>query len=151
MEVLRSEVTLGLAQRASHGIKIRRPLQSFTSAALEQVLKDFSDSEQKALTALLAEELNVKEVLLGKEVALDTNITEELKLEGDTRELIRTIQDARKKAGLKPGEKITLTVGDEESKKLLEHPVQGYVICAKTSVKKWIYEPTAPLNVSHSG
>ena len=67
---------------------------------------------------LIKDELNVKEVifddkiLLG-EVDLDTEITPELKEEGDLRELVRGLQDLRKKAGLNPGQKIILRVQAE--------------------------------------
>ena len=68
---------------------------------------------------LIKDELNVKEVvfddkiLLG-EVDLDTKITPELKEEGELRDLIRGLQDLRKKSGLNPGQKIILRVQAEE-------------------------------------
>ncbi len=40
-------------------------------------------------------------------------ITPELKREGDVRELMRAIQDARKEMGLVPEDKIVLTVSEE--------------------------------------
>ena len=54
--------------------------------------------------------MNVKEIIfdkkIEKEIELDTIITPELKKEGQIREIIRQIQDMRKKAGLKPNQKV---------------------------------------------
>ncbi len=44
------------------------------------------------------------------EVALDTEITPELKQEGDARELTRAIQDLRKQKGLQPSDRVALTI-----------------------------------------
>ena len=58
---------------------------------------------------LIKDEVNVKEIVfnitLKDEVRLDTNIIPELREEGILRDLIREIQAARKKAGLKPKDK----------------------------------------------
>ena len=48
-------------------------------------------------------------------VALDTEITPALEAEGLTRDLIRVVQDARKKAGLHVSDRIELTLGVPES------------------------------------
>ena len=55
----------------------------------------------------MRDELNVKSVTFGAaEVLLDTVITEELKLEGLAREVVRAIQDRRKKLGLNVEDRI---------------------------------------------
>ena len=55
------------------------------------------------------------------DVALDTKITDELKSEGEVREIIRSIQEERKKALLNTGEKVDITIHtDETIKKLIE-------------------------------
>ena len=41
-------------------------------------------------------------------VALDTTLTDELRLEGAARDLVRVIQDARKEAGFEIADRITL-------------------------------------------
>lgn len=46
-------------------------------------------------------------------VELDTEITEDLKKEGQYRELLRAIQDIRKKKGLNPNDIITLIIGTD--------------------------------------
>ena len=45
---------------------------------------------------------------------LDTNITEELKAEGLAREIIRAIQDIRKKENLNPNDKIEIVVSTDD-------------------------------------
>ena len=47
-------------------------------------------------------------------ISIDTNITEELRAEGQYRELVRAIQDMRKKIGLTPSDVITLFVETNE-------------------------------------
>jgi isoleucyl-tRNA synthetase len=41
---------------------------------------------------------------------LDINITPELKVEGDYRELVRAVQDLRKAKGLTPSDPISITI-----------------------------------------
>jgi len=104
MQKVRNIVSLGLEARQKAGIKVRQPL-----ARLE--IKDFNLG--KEYVELIKDELNVKEVKQNKnlesEVSLDLNITEELKQEGDYRELVRALQDMRKKIGLTPSDVVALT------------------------------------------
>ena len=76
-------------KRSESNIKVRQPLQSITvNKKLSQDLKD-----------ILADEINVKEVITdtkSKEIALNIELTEELRKEGFIREFIRTIQSVRK-------------------------------------------------------
>jgi len=92
MEKIRDIITEALAQRAEAGIKVRQPLQK-----LEIKLK----IEDKLLK-LIKEEVNVKEVIFGKKLKLDTKITKELEREGRDREQIRNVNLLRKKCGLTP-------------------------------------------------
>lgn len=96
MRQIRSVVTQALAQRAEIGIKIRQPLASL----------QIKNKLEKDLLELIKDEVNVKKVTFGKAIKLDTKITKELKEEGMVREVIRHIQEMRKKAGLKPKDKI---------------------------------------------
>jgi isoleucyl-tRNA synthetase len=121
METVRSSVSLALEARMKAGVKIRQPL------ALLKIRGDKAARIQKnpALVDLIKDELNVKAVSFdestGWEVELDTNITPELKREGDIRELSRSIQDFRKTSGLTPSDKIALVVTtDAEGKALIE-------------------------------
>ena len=52
---------------------------------------------------------------------LDTKITPELKLEGNYRELVRAVQDMRKKIGLTPNDVISLVIETNDiGKKLIQ-------------------------------
>ncbi len=99
MEEARKVVTRALEIRAKAGIKVRQPLASLSAPKLSEAMK-----------AIVSDEVNVKEVVEGNEVELDTIITPELKEEGDMRDLVRTIQDLRKKAELNPNDRIVLTI-----------------------------------------
>ena len=87
-------------------MKLRQPLQELTVSAP-------GESPHQNLLDVLKQEVNVKAVTWNStdeiEVALDTTITPELQEEGDARELIRSIQRLRKKAGLQIGEPATVT------------------------------------------
>ncbi len=107
MDMVRDFVNQGLRLRAMEKMKVRQPLASVSVPKRTQHIDD---------AAILTEELNVKEVLDGDEVAIDINLTEELKREGFARELIRHIQSLRKKAGLNVDDRINLALngsGDE--------------------------------------
>jgi len=98
MALARQAVEAGLAARDAARIKVRQPLASI--ALPGQPLPD-------EIATIVREELNVKGITFGApEVRLDTEITEELRLEGLAREVVRLIQDRRKKAGLNVEDRI---------------------------------------------
>jgi len=103
MQKIREIVALALAKRAEAKIKIRQPL-SRLEVKEEKLEEDLID--------LIKEEINVKEIILNKkletEIKLDTKITPELKEEGMVREIIRYLQDMRKKIGLEPHDRISI-------------------------------------------
>jgi len=116
MEKVREIVTLGLEARQKAGIKVRQPLSQLR-------IKNYELGIEYA--ELIKDELNVKEIIsdneIENEILLDTKITPELKQEGDYRELVRGIQDMRKKMRLTPSDVISLTVEtNEEGKKLIQ-------------------------------
>ncbi|MBI2098202.1 MAG: class I tRNA ligase family protein [Candidatus Wildermuthbacteria bacterium] len=117
MEQAREFVVKGLAERAKAGIKVRQPLQKLKVKSDKSKLKG-------EFMGLIKDELNVKEVTFDKnlkgEVELDTTITPELQKEGLLREILRNIQEMRKKAGYKPQDRIYLRYqGAEELRKIL--------------------------------
>ncbi len=103
MQRVREIVNLGLKERARLKLKVRQPLRKITvgnlADGLEQELKD-----------LIREELNVKsfryDLTLKEKIKLDEKVTVELKEEGIIREVIRQIQEMRKRAGYKPRHRI---------------------------------------------
>jgi len=107
MREVRSLVSLGLEARARAGIKVRQPLSSLTIKSLQLV-------EKKEYFALIQDEINVKHIdfneAIETEVVLDTNVTPELKQEGDVRELMRAIQDMRKEKNFSAGDKVDVSL-----------------------------------------
>lgn len=102
MASVRRLVATGLAARNAAGIKVRQPLREVTIA-------------EKPLTAelesILLEELNIKKARYqgeGGGLTLDTEISEELKLEGLARDLVRKIQELRKQSGFAVEDRIRL-------------------------------------------
>lgn len=101
MNQVREYVTLGLGIRAKAGIKVRQPLAKLVITSKGQFV-DYAE--------ILKEELNVKEIEVGRDYALDLEITDSLRREGEMRELTRHIQNARKDAGLNIDDRIRLVI-----------------------------------------
>ncbi len=105
MEKTRALCTVGNALRKKAGIPVRQPLLALRvkNLSLDQVYLQ-----------IIMDELNVKGVVEDPELAgdpeLDVTMTEALQIEGEYRELIRTVQDMRKEKGLLPNDMITLTL-----------------------------------------
>ena len=94
----RQAVEAGLAARDAARLKVRQPLAGIALPG---------DPLPEDIAAIVRDELNVKRLTFGAlEVQLDTVITEELKLEGLAREVVRAIQDRRKKIGLNVEDRI---------------------------------------------
>ena len=128
-------VSLGLEARQRTNIKVRQPLSKIS-------VKTYSLSRE--YEELIKDELNVKELKedknLENEVLLDTDITEELKQEGDYRELLRGLQDLRKKLGLTPKDLVTLSLEcDDAGKRLVskyEENLLKTVLVSKVTYEK---------------
>jgi len=101
MEKVREVVNIALAERVKAKIKVRQPLN-------ELQITNYELKKELELLELIKDEVNVKKIVFGKVLKLDTRITSELKEEGIVREIIRHLQEMRKKAGLKPKDKILI-------------------------------------------
>lgn len=132
MKEVRDIVALALAERSEKAIRIRQPLASLKinpSASLKAGNQKAKIKNNDELLKLIKDEVNVEEIIfdgkIKKEIELDTNITEELKEKGNTREIIRCVQDMRKEAGLKPQDEILVYLeGSEELNKILDKSKQ---------------------------
>ena len=111
MEKVREIVSLALQKRNEAGIGVRQPLQQLT-INYKQLTEEFLE--------LIKEEINVKEIVFGKTIELDTKITPELKEQGIVREFIRQVQAERKKQGLTPKNPIKVYFNDAKLKQIIE-------------------------------
>jgi len=115
MQLTRRFVKLGLAARAKAGLKVRQPLLELRIN--EGVREEFSE--------LIGDEVNVKKVNfvpiieesesivtereITWEVGLNVEISEDLRLEGKAREIIRRVQEMRKRAGFEVDNRVMLS------------------------------------------
>jgi isoleucyl-tRNA synthetase len=116
MSYIREVINEGLSQRAREGLKVRQPLSKITinggPAFLNGIEKDYLD--------IIKEELNVKSVIIepkkssATEVNLNIELTDQLKEEGITREIIRYVQQTRKQAGLEVDDRIYLSLDSDD-------------------------------------
>ncbi len=98
MAAARRIVEAGNAARDAAHIKVRQPLRSMAVPG---------EPLSEEIATIIREELNVKSLQFrAKEVKLDTDITEELKLEGLARELVRMVNDLRRQLGFNVEDRI---------------------------------------------
>jgi len=115
METVREYINTGLSLRAQNKLKVRQPLASVTVPKLS----DFVNTEE-----ILRDELNVKEVFVGSEFAIDMEVTPVLKREGIAREVVRIVQNTRKDAGLNVDDRINVSIQGEDEElqqSIVEH------------------------------
>ena len=108
MDTIRKIVEMAHSKRKKAMIKVRQPL-----AELE--VKNAKLKINEDLIKLIMDEINVKKVVFeeGKEemsVALDTNLTKELRDEGEARDIVREIQKKRKALGTALDEKVNVVL-----------------------------------------
>ncbi|MBI5139218.1 class I tRNA ligase family protein [Candidatus Nomurabacteria bacterium] len=115
MKTARDIVSFGLKERQIQNLPVKQPLKKI----------NIKVTFPKEFFSIIRDELNVKEIKqdknLNTDVVLDSEITPELKEEGKYRELVRGLQDMRKKEGLTPSEKVSLLIyTSDEGQKLVQ-------------------------------
>jgi len=106
MELARKIVEFAHSKRKEAMIKVRQPLAELTVRNSELIVRD-------QIIEVIKSEVNIKKVTFenGKgemSVVLDVNLTDELKAEGEARDIVRMIQQERKKLGTLLDEKINV-------------------------------------------
>ena len=103
MQQVRKIVEIGLSSRAQAKIKVRQPLNSLVYHGLKL---------NQELESIIAEEVNIKALKHtdgdANTVELDVEITEELRIEGFAREIIRNIQSLRKESNFNVADHINV-------------------------------------------
>ncbi len=126
MRQVRELVTFGLKLRADAKVKVRQPL------GVSRIKYSVSGEMQETIK----EELNVKNIVIDEsqeqEMILDVEITPELRLEGEMREVVRAIQEGRKKAKFNVEDRIILGyVGKEDVFAKFETDIAREVLATK--------------------
>ncbi|KKQ40890.1 MAG: Isoleucyl-tRNA synthetase, partial [Candidatus Levybacteria bacterium GW2011_GWB1_37_8] len=111
MDFVRKLCELGHAKRKEIMIKVRQPLAEL------KILNSELQIQDEELISLIKDELNVKKVSFEKgkgemSVFLDVNLTTELKEEGEARNIVRMIQQERKKLGTELDERVNVVLKD---------------------------------------
>jgi len=128
MSLTRKINSAALSVRVTEKLRVRQPLGNL-------YVKLSKDSKLEFFQNLIQEEVNVKKVSITKDakknmpkldcigfvVYLDTNITEDLRIEGLYREMVRKIQDSRKKQKMNVQDKIKVVYkNSEDNEKIMK-------------------------------
>ena len=129
MHYTREVINNGLSQRAQAGMKVRQPLATAKVWNAYEIRQENGRAVEdiQAYLDIIAEELNVKQVTLldadevlmtesgQSHIDIDFELTPELKREGQSREVIRQVQSARKAAGLNIDDRISLELATHDA------------------------------------
>jgi isoleucyl-tRNA synthetase len=144
MKAVRDLSALGLAKRAEAGIKVRQPLASMT----------IGTKLTKELEQILADEVNVKKIIVDKKmkdgVMLDIMLTPELRMEGVRRDIARMVQELRQKAGLRPKDRVIIfAVLPEEAANAIRISEKAFM--SDLGAKSITYSRSEKLDAEESG
>lgn len=132
MNKVRQVVEQALAERARAGIKVRQPLARLTTTVA------FSSG----FNVIVADEVNVREVVHGRVTELDTNLDESLRAEGLAREFVRQVNALRKEQKLTINDRIILTVcASGEARAALKHNPNSLLKAVLASEIKFVDTP----------
>jgi isoleucyl-tRNA synthetase len=138
---VRNIVSLGHMARIDSGISVRQPLKQMNVSGIETVKDSYIE--------IIKDELNIKNIAFsskmpkagklfevgGISVKIDTNITEDLKIEGMAREMVRQIQDLRKEKHLYVSDRINVIYpNNPENERVVE--MYGKEIAKKVMADK---------------
>lgn len=139
MAKVKKIVELGHSLRAANSLRVRQPLSAVNFDKFSQYHDDFK--------AIILDELNVEKYSeiadIGEpketqsdeiKVVLDIRLDDRLRQMGDIREVVRLIQERRKRKGLKPGELIAakFSASNETSREFIIKNNQE--ICSQSSL-----------------
>lgn len=146
MDKVKKIVELGHSLRAANSLRVRQPLSSVSFEKFDENHEEFEN--------IILDELNIekrievtemsdpKEMISDKiKVTIDIKLDDRLKAMGDMREVVRLIQDKRKRSGLKPGQEIAAKYrGSSESVRefMLKFSKE---ICAQSSLSSLEEDP----------
>jgi len=149
MDEVRDIVTLGQSLRVQNNLKVRQPLAEIRIKANEEA--GVEREMELWMKELIKSELNIKDVWEVSKmvdetgwvnaenseknlvISINTNLTEEMLWEGIIRELVRGVQNLRKKAGLQIGDEINLELGSSDD--FLHKAVENNLEMLKAGVK----------------
>ncbi|PIU75756.1 hypothetical protein COS75_02785 [Candidatus Pacearchaeota archaeon CG06_land_8_20_14_3_00_35_12] len=136
MSVMRQIIEKIMAARAEVKINVRWPLAAAEVSGIEILNNELQE--------LIKKQCNLKKIIFKKSkekeisVKLDTKMSDELEAEGFAREIARRVQEARKKASLRVGDKIELVLQlNKKIASLLEKFEQTDYIEQKTNAVKF--------------
>lgn len=117
MQKVRQFVEVGHRVRKELKLKVRQPLAKVTITHAKDIKYSLAENLDN-YNMLIKDELNVKSVEYKEAdsdvvIEYDTTITPELKLEGEVRDLMRTIQQQRKILGVTISEKIKVSIPEQ--------------------------------------
>ncbi|PJE64763.1 MAG: hypothetical protein COU90_00640 [Candidatus Ryanbacteria bacterium CG10_big_fil_rev_8_21_14_0_10_43_42] len=105
MKITRSAIEHILASRSMAGISVRQPLSKATVRELP---------EEESFRAIIRERTNIESLAehieMTEDCVLDTELTDNLRMKGLWREVMRDIQDLRKREGMQPNDAIHIVL-----------------------------------------